>query len=115
MGKIEKDMLRGHLEGLVLSVLERGDGHGYMILNRLRELSAGTLQLREGSLYPALYRLEESGLVRARWDTSGSEERPGPRRRTYSLTRRGKKTLSERRQAWEQFAQVVGTILEPAP
>ena len=65
METIQGDQLRGHLETLVLSTLERGEAHGLEILRRLEEAGCGLLHLKEGSLYPALYRLEESGKVEA--------------------------------------------------
>lgn len=111
MDTIQKDMLRGHLDALVLSILERGDGHGYDILQRLRVLSTDALQLKEGSLYPALYRLEEAKLIKAQWDAS-KNKRKGPRKRIYSITSKGKKSLSKRRVQWEQFTTVIGTIME---
>ncbi len=91
MQKIEGDTLRGHLEGMVLAALSRGEAHGFEVLRRLEELGCGALSLKEGTLYPVLYRLEEAGLVRAAWEDdserpSRSEaadlpsDRPGPAR-----------------------------------
>ncbi len=111
MDKIEKDMLRGHLDGIVLSVLEQGEGHGYDVLQRLREMSEDTLQLKEGSLYPALYRLEEASLIKAKW-APAKEKRKGPRRRIYSITSKGKKSLGSRREQWQQFTTIIGRIME---
>ena len=111
MDKIQKDMLRGHLDSLVLSILERSDGHGYDILQRLRVLSTETLQLKEGSLYPALYRLEEAGLIKASWDEE-LEKKKGPRKRIYSITSKGKKSLARRREEWKQFSTIIGSIME---
>lgn len=104
-------MLRGHLDGLVLSILEAGSGHGYDILQRLRELSEDALQLKEGSLYPALYRLEEAGLVAAKWDDEPGKSK-GPRRRVYSITPKGRKSLDAHRDEWRHFSRVIGRILE---
>ncbi|PCJ61204.1 MAG: PadR family transcriptional regulator [Candidatus Hydrogenedentota bacterium] len=112
MSKIEKDMLRGHLDGLVLSILEKDSGHGYDILKRLREESQDTLQLKEGSLYPALYRLEEAALVKARWDESNAAKSKGPRRRVYSITPKGEKMLGRQREKWTHFSQIIGRIME---
>src|SRR5205085_7541503 len=74
MASIGGDALRGHLEALVLSTLLQGDAHGFEILRRLEQAAAGALQLKEGSLYPALYRLESAGLLSAQWEdaTAGS-------------------------------------------
>lgn len=106
-------MLRGHLDLMVLSVLERGEAHGYEIVQRLDSLAEGSLQLKEGTLYPALYRLEETGLIRARWE-SGTGERRGPRRRIYRLTPKGNGELARQRDTWRDFVSVVGRIVEAA-
>lgn len=111
MDRIERDMLRGHLDAIVLSALERGEGHGYEVLQRLREISSNALQLKEGSLYPALYRLEEAKLIEAHWD-SNTGKRQGPRRRIYAITPKGKKSLSERREQWTRFSSIIGNIME---
>ena len=68
MAAISGDKLRGHLETMVLAALERGEAHGLEILRRLDEVGCGLLRLKEGSLYPALYRLEEAGKVEADWE-----------------------------------------------
>jgi DNA-binding PadR family transcriptional regulator len=104
------DKLRGHLEGLVLSVLERGEGHGLEILRRLNVAGEGTLEMKEGSLYPALYRLEREGLIKARWDEE-TKGRRGPRRRVYRLTAKGTASLARGREEWRLFARVMGGIL----
>jgi DNA-binding PadR family transcriptional regulator len=93
MGTIDGDKLRGQLETLVLSTLERGEAHGLEILRRLDEAGCGLLRLKEGSLYPALYRLEAVGEVAAVWEEQPHGRR-GARRRIYRLTRRGKRTLA---------------------
>ncbi len=110
MSEIQGDMLRGHLDTMVLSVLEREAGHGLEILRRLEEAGCGLLRLKEGSLYPALYRLEAAGKIKAAWET-GSHGRSGARRRIYRLTARGKRELNQGRQAWASFVAVVGSIV----
>jgi DNA-binding PadR family transcriptional regulator len=110
MQRIERDALRGHLEGMVLAALERGEAHGFEVLRRLEELGCGALVLKEGTLYPVLYRLEEAGLVRGDWEDD-SQGRRGPRRRIYRLTDRGRRDLTRRREDWSQFVTVVGRIL----
>jgi len=114
MKQIARDMLRGHLEGMVLAVLARGEAHGYEVLQRLREESENALQLKEGSLYPALYRLEKAAYVKARWEREGAK-RPGPRRRLYTITSKGKRALATRQEEWRHFTRVVGRILEAQP
>lgn len=110
MAVIRGDQLRGHLEGLVLAALEREAAHGWDIWRRLEEASSGALALKEGSLYPALYRLERQGLIAARWDTAPTE-RPGPRRRVYRLTAKGRRRLAAARDEWQQFVSVLGHLL----
>src|SRR3954452_24871377 len=110
MDAINSDKLRGHLEAIVLSTLERGEAHGLEILRRLEEGGCGLLRLKEGSLYPALYRLESAGEVQAVWETE-SHGRRGARRRIYSLTAKGKRKLARGRAEWQRFVAVLGGIL----
>ena len=108
--EINGDALRGHLETMVLAVLDRGDAHGFEILRRLEEEGRGALRLKEGTLYPALYRLEESGCVKAAWEKDN--DRRGPRRRIYQITRKGKQELAKKREDWTSCVAVIGKILE---
>ena len=110
MNAIEGDRLRGHLETMVMSVLERGEAHGLEILRRLEEAGCGLLRLKEGSLYPALYRLEEAGKVQAMWEEAPHGRR-GARRRIYRLTAKGKRDLAKGREEWASFVQIVGAIV----
>jgi len=103
--------LRGHLATLVLSVLARGEAHGYEVLRRIEDAGSGALELKEGTLYPALYRLEQAGLVSARWESS-KETRRGPRRRIYRLTAKGKAHLNRSRTSWRNFVSVIDRIVE---
>jgi DNA-binding PadR family transcriptional regulator len=107
---IQGDQLRGHLETMVLSVLEAGDAHGFEILKRLDQRGCGLLRLKEGTVYPVLYRLEKLGLVTARWEESTSNRR-GPRRRIYKLNAKGKRHLAAGRESWQQIVSVVGTVM----
>jgi PadR family transcriptional regulator len=111
MEPIGGDTLRGHLETMALATLERGEAHGFEILRRLEEAGCGALRLKEGSLYPALYRLEKAGLIRSAWEANASGRR-GPRRRIYSITKKGTRRLAEGRQEWQHFVRIVGGILE---
>lgn len=114
MAKIAGNTLRGHLETMILAVLEKGAGHGFDILKRLEQAGCGELRLKEGSLYPALYRLEEAGFIKGDWE--GENERPrGPRRRVYHVNKKGKKELAKRREDWTSFVSIVGAILEATP
>jgi DNA-binding PadR family transcriptional regulator len=114
MEAINGDKLRGHLEAMVLSTLERGEAHGLEILRRLEEAGCGLLQLKEGSLYPALYRLEAAGEVKAVWEAE-SHGRRGARRRIYSLTAKGQRKLNAGRVEWQQFVRILGGIIGVAP
>src|SRR5580765_5556450 len=110
MDTIHGDKLRGHLETLLLSALEQGEAHGLEILRRLEEAGCGLLRLKEGSLYPALYRLEAAGEVKAAWEAE-THGRRGARRRIYRLTAKGRRTLDAGRVEWRTFVGVIGGIL----
>ncbi|WP_433177466.1 PadR family transcriptional regulator [Actinoallomurus sp. CA-150999] len=99
------DAVRGHLDGLVLAVLAAGPAHGYGLIDLLRERSGGFFELPEGSVYPALHRLERSGLIESSWS---AEE--GRRRRVYALTARGRRAVDERRREWRSFSAAVNAI-----
>src|SRR5690348_8659148 len=109
MKPISGDTLRGHLEAMVISVLEHGQAHGFEIWRRLEKAGSGALHLKEGSLYPALYRLEAAGLVRSNWENDSADRR-GPRRRVYHVTSKGTRRLNEGRAEWRRFVTVVGGI-----
>ena len=100
------DALNGQLDVLVLATLADQPGHGYVILQRLRERSAGAFDLAEGTLYPALHRLERDGLLSSSWSSDS-----GRRRRVYKLTRSGQAALRSRRRDWSQFARAVEAVL----
>ena len=110
MDPISGDALRGHLETMALAALERGEAHGFEVWRRLEAAGQGALRLREGSLYPALYRLEKAGLIASGWEDAPAGQR-GPRRRVYHLTRKGHRRLAEGRAEWHHFVAVVGGIL----
>jgi PadR family transcriptional regulator, regulatory protein PadR len=107
---MEPDAVRGHLDALVLAVLEHEPRHGYAIMEALRASSGGSLDVPTGTLYPALRRLERAGYVRGQWDKVG-----GRRRRTYRLTATGRRALAAQRTAWRDFAAVIERVLRPAP
>jgi len=110
MKSIHGDKLRGHLETIILSVLERAEAHGLEILRRLDEAGCGLLHLKEGSMYPALYRMEEAGKIEAIWETQPHGRR-GARRCIYRLTTKGKRELEQSREEWTSFVQIIGGIL----
>lgn len=107
--QITGDALRGHLVTMLLAALEEGPAHGFDLLKRLEAAGSGALQLKEGSVYPALYRLERDGMVKAEWE--GETKRKGPRRRIYKLTAKGKKQLAQGREQWSHFVNIVGGII----
>jgi DNA-binding PadR family transcriptional regulator len=104
---MEAEMLKGHLDAIVLAALEAGPAHGYAIIETIKSRSASTFDLPEGTVYPALHRLEQAGLLASTWMTPPS----GRRRRVYSLTKAGSAALADRRKAWGRFAQAVDTLL----
>ena len=110
MSEIHGDQLRGHLETMILSVLARGEAHGLEVLRRLEEAGCGLLRLKEGSLYPALYRLEAAGKIEAHWEAAAHGRR-GARRCNYRLTSKGKRELAKGRAEWTQFVQIIGGIV----
>src|SRR5580704_7928274 len=110
MDPIHGDKLRGHLEMLILATLEKGEAHGLEILRRLEVGGCGLLKLKEGSLYPALYRLESAREVEAVWETENHGRR-GARRRIHRLTTKGGRRLKEARGEFQQFVSVIGGIL----
>ena len=86
-------MLKGHLDMIVLAALSSGPAHGYAIIQEIHRRSAGAFELPEGTIYPALHRLEQAGLLSSHWTTAES----GRKRRVYSLTKRGTRALSDHR------------------
>src|SRR4051812_41440971 len=112
MAQIHGDKLRGHLEMLILATLDKGEAHGLEILRRLEIGGCGLLQLKEGSLYPALYRLEAAREVQAMWEKQPRGRR-GARRRIYRLSSKGKRRLQHERGEWQSFVSTVAGILAP--
>lgn len=104
------DALRGHMDALLLSVLENRPLHGYAIIEALQERSGGVLNVPTGTVYPALRRLERLGYLASEWATVG-----GRRRRTYRLTAAGREALAGERSAWQTFTTAIGSVLAPAP
>jgi PadR family transcriptional regulator, regulatory protein PadR len=100
------ESLKGHLDALILAVLADGPLHGYAIIEKLKRRSEGALELPEGTVYPALHRLEAAGLLSSEWSQG-----EGRRRRVYELTRRGRRELGERRTEWRDFARAVEAVL----
>jgi PadR family transcriptional regulator, regulatory protein PadR len=96
------ETLKGHLDLLLLAVLQNGPAHGYAVIEALRARSGGTFDLPEGTIYPALHRLEEDGLLSSSWCETSPR-----RRRVYQLTLKGQQALAARQQEWRRFARAV--------
>lgn len=99
------DALKGHLELLILSVLADNPMHGYAVIEELRKRSDEVIDVPEGTLYPALHRLEKAGLITASWS-----EVKGRRRKSYRLTQDGSHQLAAEQRAWTSFATAVAAI-----
>lgn len=103
---MEGEILKGHLDMIVLAALAGGPAHGYAVIQEIRRRSGGAFDLPEGSIYPALHRLEKGGLLSSRWATAES----GRKRRVYSMTRRGREALVGHRATWERFVSAIGGL-----
>lgn len=102
------DVLQGTLDLMVLQTLESmGPLHGYLIASRLEQVSNGALQLNMGTLYPALMRLEQRGLVTGSWGTTDTNRKA----RFYALTAAGRRQLAKEKKAWDQMAGIIHTVL----
>ncbi|WP_434318998.1 PadR family transcriptional regulator (plasmid) [Leifsonia sp. P73] len=104
------EALKGHLDALLLSVLEDEPRHGYAIIEAVRSGSGGTFDLPTGTIYPALHRLERAGYIDSRWHVIS-----GRRRREYELTTAGRQALGNERALWTQFSTAVSALLQEKP
>lgn len=102
---MRSDALNGQLDPLILATVAQEPAHGYVILQRLRERSSGAFDLAEGTIYPALHRLERDGLLSSSWAMEA-----GRRRRVYRITRAGRSTLAVRRREFKQFTRAVEAV-----
>lgn len=103
------DALKGHLELLLLATLRARPAHGYAIIEELKRRSGGAFELPEGTIYPALHRLERGGAIESAWS-----DESGRRRRVYRLTRKGERALAEQTSAWEGFSTAMTRALQGA-
>lgn len=103
---MRSESLKGHLDPLILAVLAGGPRHGYAVIEELERRSGGALALPEGTVYPALHRLEEGGLLASAWS-----DESGRRRRVYELTRGGRRELGVRRGEWRRFVSAVEAVM----
>lgn len=107
--KYEQQMKKGVLEILVLRLLDREEKYGYQLISELKERSQGMFLLKEGTLYPILYRMEDDGLVTNRWSEPKGKE---VSRKYYAITSKGRDTLAEAIELWKRFSENVDRILE---
>jgi PadR family transcriptional regulator, regulatory protein PadR len=105
------DLLQGTLDMLVLKAVSLGPLHGYGVLLRIQQISGNRLEIPQGSLYPALYRLEHEGWIAGEWGLSENKRRA----RYYRLTVEGKRRFHAEEKKWNQFAEVIGSILNAVP
>ena len=110
MSKPKSDLLQGTLDLLILKTLELEDMHGWGITQRIQQVSENVLQVNQGSLYPALHRLEEQGWIRATWRTSENNRQA----KYYALTVRGRKQLSDEKDNWLRLSGAVARIVGTA-
>ena len=104
----KSDLLQGTLDMLILKIVALGPIHGYGISKRIQQISKDTLQVQQGSLYPALQRLENRGWLTAEWGQSDS----GREAKFYSLTPRGKKQLDAETESWVRLSKAIGLIMQ---
>jgi PadR family transcriptional regulator len=106
----KSDLLQGTLDLLILQVAALGPVHGYAVAQRLQQISCDVLQVQQGSLYPALHRLEERGWLKADWRDTDS----GREAKFYTLTKAGQKQLERERSDWERLAKAIALVLKTA-
>ena len=108
--KINRELLKGSTNLLVLSLLEKENLYGYQMIKKLREKSEEIFEFQEGTLYPIFHQLEEKNYISSYWDETGAKKR-----KYYAITKEGKKHLQEKKQEWKMFSsgvnQVVGGVL----
>lgn len=103
---MKAEELKGHLDGLILAVVSREPLHGYAVVESIKTRTGGELALPDGTVYPALHRLEADGLLASEWSVVG-----GRRRRVYRITKRGTKELSVSRERWRVFSTTIEAVL----
>src|ERR1700738_643426 len=105
------ELLQGTLDLLILKVISLGPLHGYGVLLRIQQISRDKLQIQQGSLYPALYRLEHQGLISSEWGASENNRKA----KFYHLTAAGRRRLQQESRDWRRMADIIGGILDTAP
>ena len=110
MANERTDLMQGTLELLILNTLSREPMHGYGIVQRIHEAAENSLKVEDGSLYPALYRMEERGWIKSEWGVSENNRRA----RFYKLTSKGKKKLEAERANWKRISKAISKVLQSA-
>ncbi len=105
------DLVRGSIEPVVLKLLQEQPRYGYEIVKLVNARTNGVLQWKEGTLYPALHRMEGAGLVKGTWRDAPEDEAPGRKRKYYALTRKGRKEFARRAVEFQDFTSAVNTLL----
>jgi PadR family transcriptional regulator PadR len=108
MAMKQMDLLQGTLDLLILKTLSSEPMHGYRLAAKIQELSDEVLRIEEGSLYPALYRLEQKGVIRSEWGTTDNNRKA----KFYRLTRKGRVELDSETESWERLSRAVGRVLK---
>ena len=106
MTKNKADLLQGTLDMLILKALSLGPLHGYGVIQRIRQMSEEMLQVEQGSLYPAVYRIEQKGWVTSRWETSET----GRQAKFYTLTKAGRKQLGVEEASWDRLSLAISKV-----
>jgi transcriptional regulator len=110
MDKLRTDLLQGTLDLMVLRILDAGENHGWGISQRIQQISQDVLRINQGSLYPALHRLEAQGWIEAEWGNSDNNRRA----KYYRLTRSGRRQLVEETANWTRISDAIARVLETA-
>lgn len=111
MSPAPTEILPGTLDVLILKAVSLGRLHGYGVLLRIEQISGGAIQIQQGALYPALYRLEHQGLIESEWGTSDNNRKA----KYYRLTAAGRKRLGQETASWNRLAQAIGLALAARP
>lgn len=104
--KIDKELLKGSTNMLVLSLLEKEDMYGYQMIRKMADESNNVFELQEGTLYPILHSLEEKGFITSYWEETGSKKR-----KYYSITKKGKEQLKDKKEEWKIFSNGINQVL----
>ncbi|ORM71162.1 PadR family transcriptional regulator [Pantoea rwandensis] len=102
------DNLKSHIEMVILAALERGPCHGYALIELIHQLTDGVLSFQEGTVYPLLHRMEQRGIIAAEWEIAPSKRK----RRVYQLTKEGQQELLNKREAWDNYAGAITSLLQ---